>query len=169
METDNYIFFYGHNPNKKGTEIYSQWFPSIFYEEIDNKIIQYFNAEQYMMAHKALLFEDFHNYKKFMKENNPSKVKKAGRRIKNFNEDLWNDYKYDIVVSGNKLKFEQNPDLLEKLLKTGNKLFVESSPYDYIWGIGMSANEAIKLSENKWPGKNLLGKAITQVRNELNI
>nr|AEX62499.1 hypothetical protein mv_L294 [Moumouvirus Monve] len=168
METDDYIFFYGHNPNKNGTEIYSQWYPSIFYEKLDNKMIKYYNAEQYMMAHKALLFEDFDSHEKIMKEINPAKIKSLGRKIKNFDEDLWDDYKYDIVVSGNKLKFKQNPDLFKSLTKTGNKLLVEASPHDNIWGIGLSVNKAMILPKSKWPGKNLLGKAITQVKNELN-
>ena len=31
-------------------------------------------------------------------------------------------------------KFEQNPDLLDKLLKTGNKKLVEDSSKDAYWG-----------------------------------
>uniref|UniRef100_A0A6G6AD51 DUF1768 domain-containing protein n=1 Tax=Borely moumouvirus TaxID=2712067 RepID=A0A6G6AD51_9VIRU len=166
METDKYIFFYGHNPNKIGTEIYSQWYPIIFYEEVDNKKLKYINAEQYMMAQKALLFEDFDIYEEIMKETNPAKIKIFGRKIKNFDENIWNDYKYDIVLSGNRLKFEQNPDLLKKLLQTGNKLLVEASPYDYIWGIGLSAQKASKIPKKEWPGQNLLGKVLTQIKIE---
>ncbi|AZL89123.1 hypothetical protein QKC54_gp0719 [Megavirus baoshan] len=167
METNKYLFFYGHKKNKLGTEIYSQWYPCIFIEKIcDGVEIKYYNAEQYMMANKALLFGDGDILSKILDEKNPSKIKSLGRKIQNFNNDYWDKYKYDIVVSGNRLKFEQNPKLMEQLQNTGNKILVEASPYDKIWGIGLTANQAIKISESKWPGENLLGKALMQVRKE---
>jgi predicted NAD-dependent protein-ADP-ribosyltransferase YbiA (DUF1768 family) len=36
------------------------------------------------------------------------------------------------VVAGNVHKFSQNPDLLDFLLKTGDKIIVEASPRDTI-------------------------------------
>ncbi|ANB50836.1 hypothetical protein [Powai lake megavirus] len=168
METDKYIFFYGHQKNKLGTEIYSQWYPCTFIEKIcDDVEIKYYNAEQYMMAQKALLFGDGDILLKILNEKNPSKIKSLGRKIVNFDNDYWNKYKYDIVASGNRLKFQQNPKLMEQLQNTGNKILVEASPYDKIWGIGLTAHQAINIPESKWPGQNLLGKALMQVRKEL--
>ena len=47
------------------------------------------------------------------------------------------------------------------------KTFVEASPSDGIWGIQMSIKEQGVLDERNWRGQNLLGKAITEVREKL--
>jgi len=44
---------------------------------------------------------------------------------------------------------------------------VEASPNDAIWGIGMAEDQARVTPPEKWKGLNLLGKALTRVRNEL--
>ncbi len=69
-------------------------------------------------------------------ETDPYKIKKYGRKVKNFDNKIWDKVKYDIMYQANILKYSQNEDLLKLLLSTeGNKL-VEASPYDSIWGIG---------------------------------
>jgi len=169
METDNYIFFYGHKPNKWGTNVFSQWFPVKFTEKWDSETKLVFNnTEQYMMAHKALLFGDAIIFLEIMDTSSPFTIKKLGRNIKKFDPKIWNDHKFNIVVEGNRLKFNQNPELMDVLLKTGNKTIVEASPYDKIWGIGITAEKAINIPENKWPGQNLLGHALMVVRSEYN-
>lgn len=167
METDKYIFFFGHTPNNTGLHIYSQWYPCKFTEEFDEDIsITYNNAEQFMMAHKALLFGDDIHFKKILEVDNPAVIKQYGRQIKNFDVGIWNAHKFKIVTDGNRLKFQQNPNLMEKLLSTNNKTIVEASPYDKIWGIGLAADQAVNIPEKQWPGQNLLGKAIMVVRKE---
>lgn len=166
METDDYVFFFGHTPNKSGIHIFSQWYPINFVENLGDGEIHYVNTEQYMMAHKAMLFDDDEYFEKIMSEMDPSKIKALGRKIRNFDPNIWDECKFDIVVNGNRLKFGQNPDLLKRLLKSGDKTIVEASPYDKVWGIGLRATQAIKIPENKWPGENLLGKALMIVRDE---
>lgn len=167
METTQYVLFFGHQPNKSGTNIFSQWYPIKFFEKFDkHTIIEYGNAEQYMMAHKALLFGDSDNYEKIMNTTNPMEIKRYGRAIKEFDPDIWDDHKFNIVVNGNRLKFGQNKYLMARLLKTSNKFIAEASPYDKIWGIGLTADQAIKIPQEKWPGQNLLGHALMVVRDE---
>ena len=167
METNEYVFFCGHEPNQYGVHIFSQWFPCQFKEQFNEETtITYTTAEQYMMAHKALLFGDDEVYDKIMKSNDPKKIKDLGRKISGFNESVWDEHKFDIVVNGNRLKFEQNPELMKRLLKTENKKIVEAAHYDKVWGIGLRASDAINVPEEEWPGKNLLGKAIMVVRQE---
>lgn len=165
METDLYVFFYGHHPNPLKTHYFSQWYKCNF---TNSTGITFSSAEQYMMYKKALLFKDKNIAKQILESNDPGEIKQLGRKVKNYDENTWNKFKYKIVVRGNKLKFSQNQKLLDRLLETTDKLLVEASPYDKIWGIGLTANNAIKISQNKWPGENLLGKALCEVRDYLN-
>lgn len=160
METDKYILFFG-NSNNYG--FLSQWYHSLFI--VDD--MEYFCAEQWMMAEKARLFKDKIALQNIMNATHPKTIKAEGRKIKNFNNEIWNNHKYDIVLNGTRHKFHQNSNLSEKLLATVDKKLVEASPYDKIWGIGLNASAAIKIPENKWPGQNLLGKILMQVRDEI--
>ena len=148
---NNIIGFW--KPNKPYGE-FSQWYKSEFEDSAD---IKYICAEQYMMAQKALIFNDTHTYNMIMKETNPSNMKKYGRMISNFNSHIWDEVKENIVYMGNMFKFSQNPELKAKLLATGNATLCEASPYDNIWGIGSE-------DVNDWHGENLLGKILMQVR-----
>ena len=60
----------------------------------------------------------------------------------------------------------QNPDLKERLLSTGDAILAEASPKDRIWGIGLDAKTASGMEPNAWPGMNLLGKALMELREE---
>jgi hypothetical protein len=168
METDKYVLFHSHLPNKNRLHYFSQWYPVKFTEKISKSKFQiYDNTEQYMMAHKALLFDDIECYDKIMETSDPDKIKKLGRTIKNFDSNIWDEHKFNIVVNGNRLKFSQNPVLLKRLMQTGNKYIAEASPRDKIWGIGLSAVQALKVPRNKWPGENLLGSALMFIREEM--
>lgn len=63
-------------------------------------------------------------------------------------------------------KFE-DPELKKILLATGDRIIVEASPYDCIWGVGLS-EEDDDLYNGNWNGQNLLGKALMEVREKLN-
>lgn len=138
----------------------AQWNISFFKEEE----VEYCCAEQYMMAKKALLFEDKELYDKIMNSNDPKEIQELGRLIKNFDNEIWDLYKFDIVVKGNYLKFSQNKNLKELLLSTQNTILVEASPFDCIWGVGLDINNPLILEEANWKGLNLLGKALMKVR-----
>ncbi len=144
----------------------SQWVKSPFtIEEID---LTFQNAEQFMMYGKAVWFKDKEIYNKIMQTSNPKEVKQLGRMVKNFNQIEWDKKKYDIVKQGNQFKFEQNEDCRNELLSTGNKILVEASPYDRIWGIGYSAEHPYckNVNVDYW-GENLLGKLLMELREEL--
>lgn len=154
-ETDNYVFFwYGY---------LSQWHPSQFVVEGT----LYNCAEQYMMHQKALFFEDYETALKILKTDHPKEQKALGRQIKNFNPIEWAAYCEPIVFVGNLCKFSQNPDLKKQLLSTGDKLLVEASPYDKIWGVGLEENNELIDDAKNWKGQNLLGKVLTNVRSAL--
>lgn len=162
---EKYFFFWGHtqkNKNKIDKSCLSQWFEREF--KVDG--LTYRNAEQYMMAKKALLFEDEDTFYKIMDETNVKRIKSLGREVKNFNVEIWEDACEHYVYAANLAKFEQNEDLKEFLLSTEG-IIVEASPYDKIWGIGLSADDKRSLTQSTWNGKNKLGFILTEVRKKL--
>ena len=142
----------------------SNWFPCNFELEFHDKKYEFKNVEQGMMASKAILFKDEETFKKILNTSNPKSVKALGRKVKNFNEKVWDKYKKTIVKTVVMSKFKYNPDLLRKLIATGEKYLAEDSPYDKTWGIGTKSK---KLKDTKkWPGQNLLGIILMEVRKE---
>ncbi len=155
-----FIFFWKETEFPYG--IFSQWAISKF--EVNGKV--YSCAEQYMMAEKARLFQDKEIEEQIMSATTPNQFKNLGRKVKNFNQEIWDQKAYDIVVRGNYEKFRQNEHLLKALKSTQSKVLVEASPYDKIWGIGMESNDLRAKCPEHWDGQNLLGKALMDVRNE---
>ena len=159
-----FVFFW--KPNEENGYL-GQWFEAEFKEERDGDEYTFPSAEHYMMWRKALLFGDDEIAEKIYKTKSPKSVKALGRKVGNFDEETWMENNFDIVVQGNLLKFQQNPDLLDQLLQTGDKILVEASPYDRLWGIGLKADNPLAIDMKKWKGKNLLGKALMEVRKKL--
>jgi len=144
---------------------FSQWYPSRF--EVDG--VTYSHAEQYMMAEKARLFGDGEVLRMILSAKTPKEQKAMGRKVRGFDESLWNSMAKEIVKRGNIAKFSQNPDLLEKLLSTDGTTLVEASPYDTIWGIGLRADDPLAEDRATWRGSNWLGEILTEVREELRL
>ncbi|MCQ2229471.1 MAG: NADAR family protein [Bacteroidales bacterium] len=144
------------------TTCLTQWYIAPFVA--DN--IEYACAEQYMMAQKALLFKDTYIAQQIMQTTDPSVMKKLGRQVRNYDEDIWQSQRVAIVTKGNIAKFSdpRNHKLKEYLLSTGNAPLAEASPFDKIWGIGLDAQTAMKTPPSNWPGQNLLGQILMSVR-----
>ena len=155
-----FVLFYGHKSKTITKSCLSQWWPCKF----KSNGIKYNCAEQYMMSEKAKLFKDEESFQLIMQENSQKKIKEYGRLIKNFNDEEWNKHKINIVVQGNLLKFSQNEDLKQFLIGTGDKILVEASPTDRIWGIGLDKNNPDARNPLKWKGENLLGFYLMKVR-----
>lgn len=157
-----YVCFWGHTPKTAGVgkHVLSQWWPADF--RLADQT--YSSAEQYMMAEKARLFGDDHARGQILATSNPRKVKAIGRTIANFDEAVWRRERFDIVVRGSCAKFGQNAELRRYLLETGDKVLVEASPMDSIWGIGLAGDDPAAERPQEWPGLNLLGFALMRAR-----
>ncbi|MFD6456014.1 NADAR family protein [Nocardia sp. NPDC060220] len=161
-----YLAFWGHSPRRDGTigsSSLSQWWPATFV--VDG--VEFASAEHYMMWRKAMLFEDAATAAKILEVGHPSQAKKLGRQICDFDEDIWERTRFDIVVAGSVAKFGQDDALREYLVGTGARVLVEASPVDRIWGIGMAADDSGALDPVRWKGLNLLGFALMRARDEL--
>jgi ribA/ribD-fused uncharacterized protein len=150
-------------PGNAPRDCFGQWQPSEFCEDH----LMYSCAEQYMMAQKAQIFEDKEIEKKIMETSDPKQIRLLGRKVKNFDEDTWNQLRYSVVLNGNYYKFAQNREMRKILLATNDKILVEASPLDTIWGIGYSESNPNVTSPQNWRGLNLLGFALMEVRDEL--
>ena len=161
----DFIFFWGHTDRKAetGKACLSQWYPSPFV--VDDGY--YHCAEQYMMAQKARLFGDSETFIQIMASYDPMTIKKLGRRVCNFSDSVWRCNRIKVVLDANLAKFSQNVKLLEFMLSTGDKILVEASPYDTIWGIGMTEDDPAVCDPRQWKGENLLGFALMKVRDIL--
>ncbi|GAA2050782.1 NADAR domain-containing protein [Catenulispora yoronensis] len=158
-----YLFFWGHTPTQPetiGHECLSQWYPSPF--EADG--VRFQSAEHYMMWGKARLFTDPEAAAQIIEATSPAQAKALGSAVRGFDEATWVANRLDIVTAGNVLKFRQNPDLLAFLLGTKDRILVEASPRDRIWGIGLAANDERCQDPSQWRGLNLLGEALMRAR-----
>jgi ribA/ribD-fused uncharacterized protein len=161
-----FLFFWGHQPNKDRSiskTCFSQWWLSSF--EVDKVV--YKTAEHWMMAKKAELFGDKEVLEQILKVNSPAEAKKFGREVKNYDDKFWLANRYEIVKEGNYHKFSQNADLKTFLINTNDRVLVEASPVDPIWGIGMASDDKDIMYPEMWKGLNLLGFGLMEVRDEL--
>ncbi len=174
ISRENYVFFW------RITSQYgwaSQWYYSPFKAriqfEVDSRIIdsetdyEFPTCEHWMMASKALLFDDKEVFQRVIDSDatDMTAVKRLGREVRGFDEKVWKAAREVIVYQGNLEKFRQNEELKKELLETGEKIIVEASPRDRIWGVGYGEKRALEVKGN-W-GLNLLGKALEEVRSTL--
>jgi ribA/ribD-fused uncharacterized protein len=160
------VLFWGHKPDsdgRTGRGCFSQWWPAPF--TVDD--VRYPTAEHWMMAGKARLFEDAAGLAAVLAAKSPGAAKAAGRKVRGFDEQAWAAARYDIVLAGSLAKFIQHRDLAEVLLRTGDQILVEASPFDRIWGIGLSANHPDATRPSRWRGLNLLGFALMDTRDQV--
>ncbi|MEV5706274.1 NADAR family protein [Actinoallomurus sp. NPDC052274] len=165
-ELPELLLFWGHRPPKGGgvgKGCLSQWYPAPF--TVDG--VRYATAEHYMMAGKARLFGDAAAEQRVLADDDPGKAKGAGRKVRGFDEDVWSEHRYGLVVAANEAKFGQHSGLRNFLLATGDRVLVEASPYDTVWGIGLSASQPEAARPSAWRGLNLLGFALMDVRTAL--
>lgn len=97
----------------------------------------------------------------------PKEAKKLGRKVKGYDDGIWAEKRESIMEEGCYRKYTSNPVLKKMLLSYPSKEFVEASPYDKIWGIGLGEEEAAGREEKEWPGQNLLGKVLGRVRDRI--
>lgn len=165
-EKQKFLFFWGHTPPADGrvnASCFSQWWSSSFV--VDGKF--YNCTEQYMMAEKARLFGDDKMHDAIMNARHPKEMKAFGRAVAPFDANVWESRCYAIVKQGNLAKFRQNPELWSYMKSTKNRILVEASPVDRIWGIGLAKDHPDADNPMKWRGRNLLGFALTEVRDTL--
>ena len=156
-EVDGKVFFYTKNSP------FSNHYPSTF----QSGGFQYSCAEQFYMAKKAEAFDDVGSAQAIRSTTEPHRIKSIGSQVKGYDLKIWRSRQQDVMKEALRLKFQQNPDLKAKLLATRKAILVEAAPKDLFWGGGISIHDEAKLADPVVPGKNILGKLLMQVREEL--
>lgn len=166
MARAEFLFFWGHQAERDGSigaGCLSQWWPVSFV--VDE--LTYASAEHYMMWRKAMLFGDQRTAARILAAPHPGAAKNLGRGVADFDQGVWEAERFGIVVDGNRAKFGQHSGLRAFLLATGDRVLVEASPVDPVWGIGMARDDPDAGDPSRWRGLNLLGYALMRVRDEL--
>ncbi|MET9861763.1 NADAR family protein [Streptomyces smyrnaeus] len=161
-----FLFFWGNQRERDGSVgrgCLSQWWEGSFPAEGRT----FLSAEHFMMAHKAWLFGDNETAERILAASHPGEAKTLGRQVRGFEEDAWREHRYGIVVRGNIAKFSADPELRDFLLSSRERVLVEVSPLDRVWGIGLAATDERAHSPSLWRGLNLLGFALMETRNTL--
>ncbi len=99
-----------------------------------------------------------------MQVKHPNEAKQLGRKVRNYDEQIWREKRFDIVVQANFAKFSQHPELKKILISNERPYFGEASPVDKIWGVGMAQDHPHIQDPSLWQGLNLLGFALIHVR-----
>jgi ribA/ribD-fused uncharacterized protein len=146
---------------------FSQWYASPFDAEIlgiQNE--KFTSCEQYMMAGKALLFNDQEIYHGIMRTQNPKEHKALGRQVRGFDDAIWRSQARDIVYQGNMAKF-QTPFFNNYIKDTQGLYLVEGAVYDDVWGVKLAWDDPAIENVANWRGTNWLGMTLMRVRDDL--
>ena len=155
--TDEYVYFYSDKTP------FSNWniTPGIMYDGHE-----FCSSESLFMYLKAKVFRDDEMAARIVPLD-PKEAKKCGRLVRNYNDEIWEQERENAMYTALKAKFEASEEFRNALLNDEyrGKTFVEASPYDKIWGIKLSVAEAY--AGKQWNGLNLLGKLLTELRDEM--
>lgn len=168
--TDTHVYFVG-GP-------FSQWYKDNnptkyqFTNHVldDTSQLHDFNcAEQYMMASKAALFPCKENdviFDAIMNSKHPDVQKELGRKVHNFDVNVWAQHARTAVFRGNIQKFK-NKQLFDYLMGTGDRIIVEGAIYDPVWGVKLRWSDPAIENVDNWKGTNWLGQVLMKVRKTL--
>jgi ribA/ribD-fused uncharacterized protein len=156
--THTHVYFWG--------SFLSNWIPSDLKIHHDGYIFT--NSEQLFMYFKAKFFGDEETAKRLVAVGrDPRKAKDLGREVKNYDDAKWSLVREEKMFEACMLKFQSDSSLKTQLLATGDRVIVEGTPFDPIWGVKIKWDDNRILDEKNWNGLNLLGKVLMRVREEL--
>ena len=133
---------------------------------------QRFNCvEQYIMFNKALLFEEKEIAQDILHLDDPKlqKLNAKDANLKKFDSDIWKEKAGEILKTALMAKFQQNSNLQDELLHTGETILADASPTDKFFGIGLSINNPKAVNKSCWRDDNLQGTALMSVRDQLKL
>lgn len=143
----------------------SQWYACRF--EVDG--VKYNSAEQYVMAEKARILGDEELRNQILAMRDALAITELAKKHLNKASESWDKQLFDVAVKGNFAKFDQNETLRNFLLETKDRILVVTNPYDLVWGVGLTEGMREIQNPDLWPGCNLWGFALMEVRDQLRV
>jgi ribA/ribD-fused uncharacterized protein len=128
--------------------------------------VKYPSVEHYFQVQKAKEFGDKEMEQKMMETPSTKAIKALGKKVKNFQKEIWDAKKQEIMMRGVRAKFVQHPELQKQLLETGDREIGDADARDAFWGIGTSENTEKSKDASKWKGQNKLGKILMALRDD---
>lgn len=154
---DKYHFFFGD----------SSPFSNFYKHSYDFDLVIVPTSEHAFMVLKALEFNDSDAAMEILSVKLPYQAKKIGRKVKNYDDKHWALARYNCMLRCVEAKFRSSEYLTKYILNTNDKILVEASPYDCIWGIGLAEDNPNRFDESYWRGQNLLGEVLMEVRDRI--
>jgi ribA/ribD-fused uncharacterized protein len=161
--TEEPVFFFTGNPSLNENRFLSNMFEA----PIQVEGITFPTVEHYFQWSKAKQFGDANMQEKILKTESAKSVKAYGKKVTPFDKEIWSEMSARVMKTGVKAKFMQHPELLKKLRDTGTRPLAEADPRGKVWGIGTSAETSKAKDPERWPGQNLMGKILMEIRSEL--
>ena len=132
--------------------------------EIDG--YDYVCNEQFIQAQKAVLCGDDVTAHAIMKMTDPREMKRAGNRVRNYDDAKWKECCDELVMRCVREKFRSHEKAAAALRETGDRLIGEATTSPK-WGIGLHIRERAVLNPDEWSGKNTMGEMLMKIRAEL--
>lgn len=154
--TDKFVLFF------KEKDMLSNFYK----EKFEYKGHVFERSEQAFMWQKALYFGDYEIANAILKSTHkhPKHAKALGRKVKNFDDAAWDKVRYSIMKDVVTHKVNQSQKIQNFIKQHKDKIFVEASPFDAIWGVKLSENDDKILDPSNWKGQNLLGKIYNEIK-----
>lgn len=148
---------------------FGNWSPdeASYFCPIEEREVSFMTSEHALMFGKACLMGDVKIAEKLKTCKTPKYAKTLGRKVSPWDEELWIEQREKIMYRVLFSKFSMNDNIKALLLNTGNKVLIEASPYDKIWGIGLKASDSGCGDVDEWKGLNILGRVLMKVREDL--
>ena len=128
--------------------------------------VRYISSEQFIQSTKAKYFGDIETQEQILSCATSWECKELSRQIRNVVDAKWDEVAGDLCYPGIRAKFQQNPYVLDTLIRrTGSKRIAESAA-DRIWGCGRSLGDPLCLDTNSWISQGLLGQILENIRDE---
>ena len=119
------------------------------------------------MLCKAAAMGDEASFRAIRETTVPVEAKVLGRKIRNFDQSLWDKIVCSVAYSVLLQKFSQNDILSSMPMNISESLIAEASITDNYWGIGLKIEDRRTNDPTEWQGCNILGWALMEVRKTL--
>lgn len=125
------------------------------------------SVSQYLLFRRTLLLADGNRAQQILANKDTDRIAVENVYLPKGLEQIWAGQKQFIAYQGLIAKYVQNVQLCEQLLDTGSAVIAACLPQDTLWGNGLEVNDSAVGEIELWPGQNLLGFALMQVRSAL--